>query len=263
MQTTKWALQDDVPCEILPFAVRIASEHDMEEIAALRTATYGKHVPELAGKLRQPEACDYELGCDVVVAASKLDGSLLGTLRTHANVFKPLPLQASLRLPGAFQNMRMVEATRLCVIGHAHSSLVRSALFKALFQYCDIQKVDWIMAAGRRPIDRIYDALQFCDVGAAGEFYPLAHANGLPHRVMCLRSAARSSWAAARHPLYSFVFETRHPDIDLSMAANLHFPWHCPETDFDMAHAAGSLHHFGVSHRNGHSMGMPAAPHSN
>ena len=241
MKTTSFTSQENLSIENLPFVVRIASERDMGKIAALRTATYGKHLPDLAGKLNQPEACDYELGCEVIVAASKLDGSLLGTLRTHANVLKPLPLQASIRLPERFQEMRMVEATRLCVISHSHSSLVRNALFKALFQYCHAQNVDLIMAAGRRPVDRIYDALLFSDVAEPGKFYPMAHANGLPHRVMCLRSAAQSSWAAAQHPLYRFVFETEHADIDLSMSANLQFPWSCPETDFYIGNAPPSL----------------------
>ena len=241
MKTTSFTSQENLSIENLPFVVRIASEKDVGKIGALRAATYGKHLPDLAGKLQRPEACDYELGCEVIVAASKLDGSLLGTLRTHANVLKPLPLQASIRLPERFQEMRMVEATRLCVISHSHSSLVRNALFKALFQYCHAQNVDFIMAAGRRPVDRIYDALLFSDVADPGKFYPMAHASGLPHRVMCLQSAAQSSWAAAHHPLYKFVFETDHADIDLSMAANLRFPWSCPETDFKMENAPRSL----------------------
>ena len=237
--------------EILPFVVRIAAEHDMDRIAALRHATYGKHLPELAEKLRQPEASDYELGCAVIVAVSKMDGSLLGTLRTHANVFKPLPLQASLRLPEKFQDMRMVEATRLCVIGHSSSSMVRNALFKALFEYCTLQNVDWLMAAGRRPIDRIYDWLLFNDVADTGKFYPMAHANGLPHRVMSLSSIAEPIWSAAKHPLYRFVFETYHPDIDLSEVANLHFPWLCPETINDIGDTKNSLNNLEIPHQSG------------
>lgn len=231
MKTTTSPEQNYLYSENLPFVVRIASEQDMEKIAALRVATYGKHLPELAGKLHHLEACDYEMGCEVIVAAAKMDGSLLGTLRTHANVFKPLPLQASLQLPEKFQDMRMVEATRLCVIGHSNSSIVRSALFKALFNYCSEQNVDWIMAVGRRPIDRIYDALLFSDVADSGKFYPMAHVNGVPHRVMGLRSATQANWAAAQHPLYKFVFETHHADIDLSASANLNFPWSSPETN--------------------------------
>lgn len=234
MKTKVLTTQENLSVETLPFVVRIASDQDMGRIAALRAATYGKHLPELAGKLRQPEDCDYELGCEVMVAVSKMDGSLLGTLRIHTNVINPLPLQASIGLPERFQDMRMVEATRLCVLSHSNASLVRSALFKILFQYCHAQKVDWILAAGRRPIDRIYDALLFSDVAEHGKFYPMAHANGLPHRVMSLRSAAQSSWAAAQHPLYRFVFETQHADIDLSMSTNLNFPWACPDTGLGM-----------------------------
>lgn len=261
MKTTSFTSIENLSTENLPFVVRIASERDMGKIAALRAATYGKHLPELAGKLRQPEPCDYELGCEVIVAASKMDGSLLGTLRTHTNILKPLPLQASIRLPDSFQGMRMVEATRLCVISHSNSSLVRSALFKALFQYCHAQKVDLIMATGRRPIDRIYDALLFSDVADAGKFYPMAHVNGIPHRVMCLRSAAQSSWAAAKHPLYRFVYETEHADIDISMCANLRFPWSCPETDFDMEHVPTSLVDLDTSYRDApfaHAIGRSA-----
>lgn len=241
MKTTHLPQQKYLYSEILPFVVRIASEQDLEKTAALRASSYGKHLPELGEKLRQPESSDYELGCEVLVAASKLDGSLLGTLRTHANVFKPLPLQTSLRLPEKFQDMRMVETTRLCVIGHSHSNMVRSALFKALFQYCHAQKADWMMAAGRRPVDRIYDALLFSDVAEARKFYPMAHANGMLHRVMGLRTATQASWAATQHPLYRFIFETEHADIDLSSCANLDFPWQCPETAAHMESVAEAL----------------------
>jgi hypothetical protein len=217
--------------ESLPFRVEIASRQNLMEVASLRSATYGKHLPALATKLQQPEPADFERGCEVFVAKSKLDGSLLGTLRTHANVSNVIPLQASLKLPQRFGGSRMVETTRLCVKGSPGASVVRSALFKALHQYCVMQDVDWMMAAGRRPVDRIYDSLLFNDVDQPGEFYPMAHAGGIPHRVMCFSpTAARSLWGACQHPLYKFVFETSHPDIDLSGAHSLIHEWDCPDT---------------------------------
>lgn len=204
----------------------------MEGVIELRAASYGKHLPELGAKLREAEASDFEAGCEVLVATSKLDGSVLGTLRTHANVEKPLPLQHSLKLPARFHGSRMVEATRLCVKGNPHSSLVRSALFKALHSYCLEQDVDAMMATGRRPVDRIYDGLHFSDVGEAGVFYPMTFTGGVPHRVMHLSPrAAQSLWHAAQHALYGFVFETHHPDIDLSGAKLLRHVWECPEID--------------------------------
>jgi hypothetical protein len=218
--------------EILPFRVEIASPEQMEGVIQLRAASYGKHLPELGAKLREPEAADFEVGCEVFVATSKLDGSVLGTLRTHANLAKALPLQHSLKLPSRFHNTRMVEATRLCVKGNPHSSLVRSALFKALHTYCLERNVGAMMATGRRPVDRIYDSLYFSDVGESGVFYPMTFTGGVPHRVMHLApEAVQRLWNASQHSLYQFFFETQHPDIDLSAAKANHHAWECPEMD--------------------------------
>lgn len=220
-----------VAVERLPFRVEMASSQSLAEVAALRAASYGKHLPTLGAKLHQPEAADYDPACAVFVAQSKFDGSLLGSFRTHANVSDVLPLQTSLQLPERFRGARMVETTRLCIKGNLNASAVRSALFKALHLYCLAQKVDWMMAAGRRPVDRIYDGLLFQDVGEPRMFYPMAHAGGLPHRVMCLAPTdVEPLWGACRHPLYHFFFETSHPDIDLSGARNLDGAWRCPDT---------------------------------
>ncbi len=215
--------------ERLPFRIEIASNHNLGKVTALRAAAYGRHMPAFATQLEQPEASDFESGCEVFVAISKLDGTALGTLRTHANVHKPLPLQASMQLSGRFNGARMVETTRLSIAGGVSSSVVRSALFKALHLYCLQQKVDWMLAAGRRPVDRIYDALLFKDVNEPGAYYPMSHAGGVPHRVMAFSpTRARALWAENEHPLYNFVFETEHPDINLSGVRNLDFAWDCP-----------------------------------
>jgi hypothetical protein len=215
--------------ESLPFRVEIASRQHLQEVANLRASTYGKHLPDLAALLGQPEPADFARGCEVFVAKSKFDGSLLGTLRTHSNVFNPLPIQASLELPERFHGTRMVETTRLCVKGSPGASTVRSALFKALHQYCLEQNVDWMLAAARRPVDRIHDSLLFVDVNEAGVYYPMAHAGGVPHRVLSFSpDAAEQLWRENSHPLHRFMFETKHPDIDLSMAQDLNFDWQCP-----------------------------------
>lgn len=216
----------------LPFRVEIASPEQMHGVIQLRAASYGKHLPDLGCKLREAEAADFEPGCEVFVATSKLDGSVLGTLRTHANLVQAIPLQYSLKLPQRFGGSRMVETTRLCVKGNPNSSLVRSALFKALHSYCLEQQVDWMMATGRRPVDRIYDSLYFSDVGDTGVFYPMTFTGGVPHRVMYLApQAVQPLWHAAQHSLHDFFFATQHPDIDLSRAKPLTQAWKCPEPD--------------------------------
>jgi len=214
--------QMDAPAERLPFRVEIASADDLMAVARLRAATYGRHLPTLATKLLQPEAADYEIGCEVFVAKSRLDGSALGSFRTHANILKPLPLESSMDLPQRFQGTLMIEATRLCVLGSPDASMVRNALFKAYFHYCLQQKADWMLAAGRRPVDRLYDSMLWTDVEEPGKLYPMAHAANVPHRVMCLEPlAAEPVWKAAQHPLYKFAFQTIHPDIDFTGMVDL------------------------------------------
>jgi len=215
--------------ERLPFTVGIATARDLHAVAKLRSVAYGRHLPGLGAKLQEPEPADYEAGCQVFVAKSKLDGEMLGTLRTHANLHKPLPLQASIDLPDGLADSLMVETTRLSILGSPNSSLVRGALFKALYYYCLEQGVDWMLAAGRRPVDRIYDGLLFEDVKETGAYYPMSHAAGLPHRVMKLSpTAARAKWAASGHPLYAFMVETQHPDISLDGAGSLRNPVRLP-----------------------------------
>lgn len=229
MDMTNNVINEGMLTERFPFRVEIASKQDLWKVAALRAKTYGRHLPEFAAQLREPEPVDFEEGCEVFVAISKLDGSVLGSLRTHTNAFHALPVQSSMVLPSRFNGARMVETNRLSIAAGVGSSVVRSALFKALHQYCLLQKADWMLAEGRRPVDRIYDGLLFKDVAQPNAFYPLLHAQGVPHRVMCLSpQMVCPLWSNSKHALFEFFFKTQHPDIDLTGMQLMDFPWKCP-----------------------------------
>lgn len=114
----------------------------------------------------------------------------------------------------------MAEATRLGVTGERIGSSVKTVLFKAFFLYCQQQGIEWMVIAGRSPIDRQYERLLFSDVYPGMGYVPLRHAGNMPHRVMSFEvGTAEVRWAAARHPLFDFIFRTRHPDIFLESAA--------------------------------------------
>lgn len=248
------ATQADTLSERLPFRVKIATTDELVSVARLRAAAYGKHLPALATRLLRPEAADFELGNEVFVAVSKLDGSMLGTIRTHSNLFKPLPLEESFDLPAHFQGRRLIEATRLSVLGDLQASLVRNALFKTFFQYCLAQKADWMLAAGRRPVDRLYDTMLWRDVDGVGNLYPMAHAAGVPHRVMCMAPAeAEPIWRAADHPLFRFAFQTAHPDLDFTGVRPLDSMLQIIDTSRGIANA--------ITHALGEPPLSPLAPH--
>jgi hypothetical protein len=98
--------------------------------------------------------------------------------------------------------------------------VVKLALMKALFEYCEEAGVEWMIATGRAPIDRQYEQLLFQDVFGAGEMVPLRHVGNIPHRVMSFEvPTAEARWRAAGHPLIKFFRETSHPDIDIGLPA--------------------------------------------
>lgn len=207
--------------ERLPFTIRRASGSEaLHKAAQIRHAAYARHVPEFARSLAQPEACDYDDESVVLLAESRLDGSALGTLRIQTNGYQPLPLEASVALPPRLQGRRLAEVTRLGVGEGRAGGVVKLALMKALFEYCEQAGVEWMIATGRTPIDRQYEQLLFEDVFGAGEMVPLRHVGNIPHRVMAFEVAtAEARWRAAGHRLIGFFRETRHPDIEIGVPA--------------------------------------------
>ena len=203
--------------ERLPFTIRLVrEEQDVRKAVSVRHAAYARHLPALAEKLLMPEATDFEDGVAVLLAESKLDGAPLGTMRIQTNRYKPLSIEQSVELPAWLQECALAEATRLGIEQGHTGALVKTVLFKAYFQYCLDAGIEWMVITARRPLDRMYEKLMFSDVVPGGGYIPMQHVNNIPHRAMCFEvGTAEERWAAANHPLFNFVFRTRHPDIDL------------------------------------------------
>lgn len=204
--------------ENLPFTVRLVQdENDLGKALQMRQSAYGRHVPELAKKLDKADQYDHEPGTVVLLAESKLDGEPLGTMRIQTNRFTPLALEGSVTLPDWLQGQVLAEATRLGIARGHMGRLVKVALFKAYYQYCHETGVDWMVIAGRSPLDRQYESLLFEEVFPGQGFIPMQHAGNIPHRVMALKvESVEPTWKEAEHKLYDFFFHTRHNDIRIA-----------------------------------------------
>ncbi len=209
--------------ELLPFTVRlVADESSLQKATTIRHSAYARHLPEFAETLRHPEPADREKGVAILLAESKVDGAPLGTMRIHSNGSQALPLEQSLDLPDWLKNARRAEATRLAVSRDREGQLVKTILFKAYFQYCQAHGVEWMVIAGRSPVDRQYERLLFSDVFPGMGYVPLRHAGNIPHRVMCFNVyMAEKRWKSAKHPLYDFVCKISHPDINFRPKSKL------------------------------------------
>jgi hypothetical protein len=205
--------------ERLPFTVRVVrSEEALHKAVAIRQAAYARHVPAFAAKLSSPEPNDHDQGSVVLLAESRLDGSPLGTMRIQTNRFRDLAIAQSVELPAWLKNRSMAEATRLGVGLGRTGRVVKTVLFKALYLYCVEAGIEWMVIGARSPLDRQYEALLFQDL-FPGQFIPLRHADNIPHRVLAFEVAtAEERWAEANHPLYKFMVQTHHPDLDLGDA---------------------------------------------
>ena len=211
--------------ELLPFVIRRAvSEDDLLKAVDIRHRAYDRHVPEFAASLRAPESADYDDGALVLLAEAKLDGSPLGTMRIQTNSHSPLRLEESVTLPSWLEGTSQAEATRLGVDQSAIGRLVRIALYKAYYFYCIEADIDWMVITARKPLDQLYESLMFQDVIPGGTLVPMHHVGNMPHRVMAFSvQDAFAKWAAVKHPLFTFVFQTTHPDIRLSEIAGPRF----------------------------------------
>jgi len=204
--------------EHLPFTVRVVgTEEDLRKAIYIRHAAYSRHVPEFAASLVLPEEADRNPGSVVLLAESKVDGSPLGTMRIQTNQFAPLRLEESVPLPSWLAGLRLAEATRLGVTEDRAGRLVKTVLFKAFYLYCLHNGIDWMVITARAPLDRMYERLLFNDVHPGMGYVPIKHVGGMPHRVMCFDVAeAERNWRKAGHPLAGFMFDTLHPDLNVS-----------------------------------------------
>jgi len=204
-----------VGTERLAFEVRrVETQDDLFKAVAIRHEAYSRHLPELGRRLTAPEPADTEPGYTVLLAENRLDRSPLATVRLQTNEFGPLALERSIELPGWLQGRRLAEATRLALAETVRGRFVTQVMFKAFFQFCLEQDVEWMVVCARPPLDRIYLSLLFEDVAPGGAFVALKHSANIPHRVLAFNVAtAEARWRTAGHPMYAFMGLTVHPDI--------------------------------------------------
>lgn len=206
-----------MPTADLSFTVRLArSRADLADACRIRAEAYGHHLPQMALPLAAPDALDGQPGTAVVLCRDKRSGAAIGTLRVQRNLHAPLALEGSVILPARFADAARAEITRLAVAPGADPA-TRLALMKASYLYAIANQVRWLVIGARSDaLIRIYRRLGFGDVFAPDDRVPLAHAGGLPHRILAFDVvAAERTWLAAGHGLYPFMIETFHRDLQL------------------------------------------------
>ncbi|MGL6113249.1 MAG: N-acyl amino acid synthase FeeM domain-containing protein [Rubrivivax sp.] len=201
----------------LGFTLRpVASHADLLEACSVRAQAYGHHMPELGQRLAEPDALDLAEGTAVFLCRDKASGQVTGTMRIQTSQFGALMMERSLALPRWLGAASRAEITRLAVRVGA-DPLTKLCLMKASYLFCMAQQVRWMVIGARNEaLMRNYRRLGFMDALGGDRQVPLAHTGGLPHHIMAFDvSAAQGAWAEARHPLYDFMVDTLHDDLQI------------------------------------------------
>jgi len=190
------------------------SEQDLADACAVRSEAYGRQMPDWRERFSRPEALDHRGDTTVLLCRDKQSGLPVGTARIQTSAHGPLQLESSLLLPRHLAGRPRAEITRLSVLPGADPA-ARLALMKASYRLCLAMGVQWLVIGARKPaLIRIYQKLGFSDVLGPEQLVPLAHAGGIPHRILAFDVAgALARWQATEHPLLAFMVETEHPDI--------------------------------------------------
>jgi hypothetical protein len=193
-----------------------ASHEDLLDACAVRAQAYGHHLPELRQRLADPDAIDRAEATTLFLSRDKVSGRATGTMRVQTSHAGPLMMEGSVTLPNWLAMATRAEITRLAVCVGV-DPLTKLCLMKASYQFCVAQGVQWIVIGARNEaLIRNYRRLGFIDVFGPDELLPLAHTGGLLHRILAFDVvAAERTWAAARHPLYGFMVQTRHDDLQI------------------------------------------------
>jgi len=207
-------------CELGFVLELVSSTQDLLDACSVRAQAYGHHLPDMGRKLAEPDELDFAAGTSVFVCRDKVDGRAVGTMRIQSSAFGPLMMEGSFGLPPWLQAASRAEITRLAVRVGA-DPLIRLSLWKASYLFCMANRLEWMVVGARNEaLIRNYRRLGFVDVFGPEQLMPLAHTGGLPHRIMAFENtSAERRWGEMRHPLYQFVFETVHADLEACSTA--------------------------------------------
>jgi hypothetical protein len=210
----------------LPFVMKLVrTEAQLQKVCELRSVAYGHHLPHLAEHLKRPDSLDRAPGTAIFLAEDKITGEAIGTTRLQSNTHQPLLLEGSVDIPAALKKNTLAEITRFSIRPGYKQLSTRQALIKACYLYCAAMQLPVILIGARSPLDRIYEALGYVDVFEPGQTFALDHAGGIEHRVLKFDVyGAERNWFARQHPLYGFMFNTYHPDIQVFSAMNSEWP---------------------------------------
>jgi len=201
----------------LPFTIRLVrTEAHLSKAVQIRAQAFLRHAPKLGAQLIEPEPADRAAGNIVLLAESKSTGSAEGSVRLETNLNVRTEFERIIDLPSFLREKTLAQASRLSVRPGPGSHLVKYALIKAAYRYCLATQVDYVLVAARPPVDRDFIALGFKEVFSEPTLLSFpSQGNKLLRLFSFDIVSGERRWRRIKHPLYKFMVEDYHPDIEI------------------------------------------------
>lgn len=203
----------------LPITVSIVrTPEQLQRVCDLRASAYGARNFQFGSLLTKPEKSDVEAGNIVLMAESKENGEVLGTIRIHTNLFQSVPMESAIAMPPKLKDQLLAEVCRFCIKCNENSAIVRLALFKALYLYCYANQVQYLLCGARKPINKMYKSLGFIplDGGDQEKWVRVGYAGNIEHSMLVLDVLRVDSlWRESNHRFYDFIRKSYHPDLKI------------------------------------------------
>lgn len=201
----------------LPFTVRLVrTEKHLSKAVQVRAQAFLKHAPRFGAQLLEPEAADRAPGNVVLLAESKSTGAAEGSVRLETNFNVRTEFERIITLPEFLSGKTLAQASRLGVRPGPGGPLIKFALIKAAYRYCLATQVDYVLVAARTPVDRDFLALGFKEVFHRPTLLRFPGQGDKYLRLFAFDVVAgERRWRRIKHPLYKFMVEEYHPDIEI------------------------------------------------
>lgn len=203
------------PIDLLPFTVRQANaDEDFAALCELRAAAYARHdyLPGVAERLLEIDETDRR--SILLVAESKADGAIIGTIRVNSSLRGATPIPP--QMPKVeFDGDSFTYVDRFAAQQGPLADVVALALIKAQWFCAYHEGVDWILAAALPALARRYRMVGLRTLAGAerGRFH-IPHLHTKAYEAVGERLAGMPRNLRRVAPfLVPFFLEKDHPDI--------------------------------------------------
>lgn len=211
---------DFINSEELDFRIQIARKGEsFERAVSVRSEAFSRHSHPMVRAGFTVEPADTSESSVLLCAESKTTGEPIGAMRLSDNRTDELGIWNELPIPAQHKGYPALLVSRLTVHAGRTGHAARNALCKAMYLYAVAMQMRFIYVLVLPPRDRLYRPMGFNPVYEGDPVFKLKSNSNVDTKVLFAEvNRFETIWRERGHPLYQYVFQTRHADIELFSA---------------------------------------------